>query len=463
MEYVIGVSEGLKAAARRTKPIIEFELRGPAGLFKSIDKHHLCWGLLEYCNSNISQCPMNVITFHRKGVSTSSDIVVNTEDLIYEIHKTYPNLKQHPYANTECDPSSGWSKNLSSNADVSYANSLTSIVFDHWNALYKNRLPHLESISHDNSFLSYHPYEFEQRTLLARFVMNNTNPKTINFIQKPVYGALGLLGSLAEYATEITTEKNVSYIITLSRNYAAVLLLSKENYQMDEIEFTFKLSRYWMNATCAKFAYFAEYLNQNRTDPYAIWMQYNRPSYPNDTVIADMQHAQVSLFVNSFKYSKESNIRSNFFCIGNKGPHELRNPKIVNRSVKFKLNIHLQHPWLILVRICATTVANPTKIKNLRIRTMDKTKILLLWNEYEYPTFERCVRTYEVFYAPFNNKTSNQLKWSLITENKHIPFLSYCHQIKNNSQISLEGKINIIFICYQFDKIQLINSINIFF
>lgn len=89
---------------------------------------------------------------------------------------------------TCADPTSGWSKNVSSYADVHYAHTLISIVFEHWGALSNGKLARLESISHDNAFLSYHPYEFEQRTMLARFSMNDTIPWTFQFIQKPVYG-----------------------------------------------------------------------------------------------------------------------------------------------------------------------------------------------------------------------------------------------------------------------------------
>lgn len=101
MEYVSGVVDGLEAAARRTNPKIRFQLRGPAGLFKTMEKHPLCWGLLEYCNFNSSACPVDVITFHRKGVNSASDILFDSIDLVQRIDGFYPNLKHLPYSNTE--------------------------------------------------------------------------------------------------------------------------------------------------------------------------------------------------------------------------------------------------------------------------------------------------------------------------------------------------------------------------
>ncbi|KFM60405.1 hypothetical protein X975_17995, partial [Stegodyphus mimosarum] len=51
-------------------------------------------------------------------------------------------------------------------------------------------------LSSDNAFLSYFPNQFTQRTMLARFQVNNTLPKYVEFVKKPVYTVFGLLGKL---------------------------------------------------------------------------------------------------------------------------------------------------------------------------------------------------------------------------------------------------------------------------
>ena len=51
-------------------------------------------------------------------------------------------------------------------------------------------------LSNDNAFLSYFPHQFGQRTLLARFQVNNTHPKFVEFVKKPVYSTFGLLSQL---------------------------------------------------------------------------------------------------------------------------------------------------------------------------------------------------------------------------------------------------------------------------
>lgn len=247
----------------------------------------MCWGLLNVCNANGSLCPIDVITFHRKGLNTPDDILTETIELLKEFHGLYPNLSDMPIANTEADPTSGWSKDITSYADVHYAHMLASIVFQHWNAHLSGLLHQLESISHDNSFLSYPPFEFSQRTLLARFMMNNTHPKSVRFVQKPVYAALGMLSALARKAAQFHTHKSVNYIISLDEQYAAVLLLSTEQTRVN-IEITMNLK--W---NCTKFVYLAEFVDQEQTNPYAIWLKYQKPSYPNNTVLLEMQRAQV--------------------------------------------------------------------------------------------------------------------------------------------------------------------------
>lgn len=298
MAYATGIADGLKAAARRTMPRLTFKLRGPAGLFKSFEKHKLCWGLLNYCDSNLTECPIDMITYHRKGIESPSNILVNSIELLDIIHNLYPNLKNLCYSNSEADPSAGWSKNLTSNTNVYYAYSLIEIVFQHWNAIYDGSMERLDSISHDNSFLSYHPFEFEQRTLLAKFSMNQTVPETVQFVQKPVYAALGMLSSLAKYSTMVYRDANISYILTLSDNYSAVLLASSDddNWNMNETEINISIQN-WANGRSTnldrKYAYFAEVLNSDQTDPYSIWIKYNRPSYPSEEVWSEMLHAQV--------------------------------------------------------------------------------------------------------------------------------------------------------------------------
>lgn len=53
-------------------------------------------------------------------------------------------------------------------------------------------------LSNDNAFLSYHPHPFTQRTLTARFQVNNTEPPHVQLITKPVLAVMGLLALLGD-------------------------------------------------------------------------------------------------------------------------------------------------------------------------------------------------------------------------------------------------------------------------
>jgi len=48
-------------------------------------------------------------------------------------------------------------------------------------------------LSNDNAFLSYHPFPFTQRTLLARFQVNETDLPHFQFIRKPIYSIMALM------------------------------------------------------------------------------------------------------------------------------------------------------------------------------------------------------------------------------------------------------------------------------
>lgn len=67
----------------------------------------------------------------------------------------------------------------------------------------------LALLSNDNAFLNYAPDYFSQRTLLARIQINNTVPRQVQFIRKPVHAAMGLLSKLGsnQLLTSIATGK----------------------------------------------------------------------------------------------------------------------------------------------------------------------------------------------------------------------------------------------------------------
>lgn len=293
-EYITGIADGLHHHSQRTNATKHL-LRGPAGLFKSHDKHRLCWGILDKCNANIDLCPLDTITYHRKGHTSIDDILIGTIELLRSIHSDYPKLRRLPYANSEADPTAGWSTQHEAYADVRYANMLIRTVFQHWNAMYNQILPNLNSISHDNAFLSYYPFEYEQRTLLARFIMNNTTPSHVQFVRKPVHAALGLLGSMAHLASLVQNIKSKMQCLTsIGEDYGAVLCISADDQQSKgAVQQVIRVDASALLKDESTAAYFVEYLANEWTDPYFVWQQCGRPSFPNRTVFARMREAEV--------------------------------------------------------------------------------------------------------------------------------------------------------------------------
>lgn len=84
------------ASIYSTRP---FQLRGPAGLFKTKDNHPLCWGILSECNKNVSICPIDIITFHRKGLGQAEEVLDGAIELLSDIFNKFPSLNQMQYSN----------------------------------------------------------------------------------------------------------------------------------------------------------------------------------------------------------------------------------------------------------------------------------------------------------------------------------------------------------------------------
>lgn len=100
MNYLNSLRFGLLAASRNPYNTTHLSLSGPAGLFKNEKKHPLCWGILEECNKNISFCPFDILTFHRKGESGgASQIYFGGKQLLKVIFEKFPNLRKMRISN----------------------------------------------------------------------------------------------------------------------------------------------------------------------------------------------------------------------------------------------------------------------------------------------------------------------------------------------------------------------------
>lgn len=296
-------------------------LRGPAGLFRTSDRppdrHPLCWGVLSACNANRSACPIDTITFHRKGADGSAaSIVAGSIELIATFGERFDHLRHLPYANSEADPTTGWSRPLRANGDVRYAAVLVETVLLHWSARVSGRMGGLSGLSHDNAFVSWHPHEFEQRTLLARFRMNRTGGGAPDeqMFEKPVYAAWGLMVGVLNGdggVSDVGASKD-GCIWVASRSagggvdsdwLASVLVVSGNNSVADEHddrESSPSARQHTIRIVvdgvgdANSVVWLGEYLEHRHTDPQHIWLEHGRPDYPGAELRDAMRAAQVS-------------------------------------------------------------------------------------------------------------------------------------------------------------------------
>lgn len=94
-------ASGIKDALRNKNiSTIAPKFGGPAGLFKQRERHPLCWGLLESCNSlKEFKCPLEYISFHKKGESSTETLLNGTLELLDYIQAKYANIRRIPIAN----------------------------------------------------------------------------------------------------------------------------------------------------------------------------------------------------------------------------------------------------------------------------------------------------------------------------------------------------------------------------
>lgn len=414
LDYVQAVRRGLSKAGNvdaqdgKLQLPMYRSLRGPAGLFKDPNNHPLCWKLLELCSQRVVYCPIDVLTFHRKGVEgTATEIVNGSLSLMAKIYEEYPNLKQLPVANDESDPVAGWSTPREFQADVRYGVTLISTVMQFWHAkLAAGPLSSLESISHDNAFLSYHPHEFTQRTLLAHFRMNETNPPHSQFIQKPVYAAMGMLAKLGNRAAAVElvnmdTKHSVEVLRTVSGGvsgpgqYMATIFLSPEEAGPKRTAFHHK---YTLNMSIAnESAFVTELLVPQTTDPYYLWQQAGSPAYPNVTLREAMRRAQTPKLYKT-------------------GPIWQYNSELVINSASIPL------PWAMLLRVCSASWPKLRRPQQLSIAEVTHREVFISWME--HPKSTQCLLSYEVWFKERDN-LGHSADWLLISRGWHLPYPSF--------------------------------------
>lgn len=266
----------------------------------------------------------------------------------------------------------------------------------HWTAIY-NEIVDLESISHDNAFLSFYPNQFTQRTLLARFQINNTEPPHTQFFQKPVFGALGLMGNLGAIAFDLQHNSNwngsdVTYLSTLgngSHFYLATILVVKTANGTLSYEFPA------FRETSSTIWFAVEGIIEGINDPFKYWKENKSPSFPKPAFRETLRKLQSPLLLQHGK-----------------------------KDQKTPIDIPVRQSSVILIRACEDLIPPPMKIQRIRLRKVTENEVLILWSDEFYE--ERCILTYQIFFQSYKDRN-----WEEITKDRHVPFMNFQYRAAN--------------------------------
>ncbi|CAG2165638.1 unnamed protein product, partial [Oppiella nova] len=120
-----------------------------------------------YLSGKKGDIKLDFISLHEKGKKGQSSYTDASEDkALTDIEKEFQILKQIPFVDNEGDPEAGWNQNRTWRADNRYAATVVQVVARH---IYQyNHTNKMSLFGFDHGFLSFYPFQFTQRTLLAR-------------------------------------------------------------------------------------------------------------------------------------------------------------------------------------------------------------------------------------------------------------------------------------------------------
>ncbi|XP_075223303.1 alpha-L-iduronidase isoform X2 [Lycorma delicatula] len=395
--------------------LCHLKLGGPAGLFKNKRTHNLCWGLLNYCKkkSRIShlpqfqhysdntsdKCSLDFLSFHKKG-DCSPRAVVKRSKHFYNSVKNLYHSKIPLLSNNEADILKGWWQNEKWRSDVHYASAITQVLIMIYEYFHKSTDDKVLLISNDNAFLNYdqnlYPFNpFNQRTLLARFIMKDDKMSDKNltysqFFQKPVYIVMGMLAYLYNNKLNISYnpyDERLHVIATSNEQngnnkskdttWSCSLLVVYSD--VDNVKFSnmtyidVKLKIYLPKAVIITGGKYVVYTLDNALPhPADVWAKAGRPLNPDMKLRALMRQTQ--------------------------GPHRTQiNNVTYNDDNVLSIVTSITLPSVSLIHICQyidNDLIVPGKVTNITAINVTLNEVLLLWDDDQIKT--RCIKTYKI-------------------------------------------------------------------
>lgn len=408
LNYYDACSEGLRAASS----LLRFG--GPGDSCHSPPHSPYCWAMLQHCynGTNVftgeTGVRIDYLALHKKGGGLSLPILQQEVQTMREIQERFPRFRSLPVFNDEADPLVGWSRPQEWRADVTYAAMVVKVIQQHQDLLLAdpNSTINYTLLSNDNAFLSFHPHQFTQRTLTARFQVNNTEPPHVQLIRKPVLTVMGLLALLGE--TQVLAQvqssagTNDSTVGVLASSHkpespggsdswqAAVLVYNSDDNSTSTStdDVTVSLNGLAPHEGLVSVVY---YIDNNVTNPYQLWRTMGSPDFPTAQQFRRLRSVQ------------EPRVD---------GPWEV--PAGDTLTLRAKLSL----PSVLLVHVCARPKAAPDQVSGLRFIRITKGQVLVVWSDRCLDS--KCIKTFEVEFS------SDQTEFSRINPQDTI-FTSYVH------------------------------------
>ncbi|XP_062827618.1 alpha-L-iduronidase isoform X2 [Anolis carolinensis] len=387
LNYYDACSEGLREASPQLK------LGGPGDSFHPFPKSPICWNLLSHCYNGTNfftgetGVRLDYIAMHKKGGGSSFHILEQEIEAVGQIQKSFPSFASVPIYNDEADPLVGWSFPQPWRADVTYAAMVVKVIAQHQNLLIAqaNNTVNYTLLSNDNAFLSYHPHYFTQRTLTARFQMNNTNPPHVQMVRKPVLTVMGLLALLGEeqisaniYSHDSEEHNTLGVIASLHKPIelqqsdswqASVLIYSSNDNQTSS-----NISAVTINVTNIpkqkELVYVTYYMDNNLTNPYLQWKKLGAPDFPSLKQMEQIREAEDPV---------------------------VKGPFLLPPSGHLMLKQELPVPAVLLLHICAKPLAAPNQVSNIRLIGLTKGQVLVMWDD--SCVNSKCLKKFEVVFS----------------------------------------------------------------
>ncbi|XP_030050325.1 alpha-L-iduronidase isoform X2 [Microcaecilia unicolor] len=390
--YYDACSEGLKEASS----LLRFG--GPGDSCRPLPKSPICWSLLSHCYNGTNfftgeaGVRLDYVALHKKGQGSSLYILEQEVETIKEIQKRFPKFSSVPIYNDEADPLVGWSTPQIWRADVTYAAMVVKIIIQHQNLLISNasNKVNYSLLSNDNAFMSYHPHYFTQRTLAARFQMNNTKPPHVQMVRKPVLTVMGLLAFLGE--TQISAniyskdeESDVDTVGVIATSHDPAQGHSSDSWQStiliynsDDNRTSSNISYVTVNLTNfpkhADLVYVTSYMDNNVTNPYLEWKNLGSPDFPTIKQFQQIRDAEDPVVEGPLPFPKEG---------------------------KLYIKVELPVPSLFLIHVCARATAPPDQVTGVRLMPLMLGQVAVVWND--ECIHSKCLKTFEVEFSEDGN------------------------------------------------------------